>query len=932
MKASIALALALASLTTATLAAQERERSTFEAMRRRLDTDLDGRISLEEFRRGKRAFDRVDRDRDGYLTAADFETKSAKPMSEPATNRKEPTAEEIAFFEKSVRPVLSSKCYSCHSNGAAKLKAGLKLDSIESILAGGVTGPAIVPGDPEASLLIQAVRYADPDFSMPPKGQLEADVVKDLEKWVTMGAPWPGAKPSETTSATKTAKAPFDVAKAREFWSFKAPVRTEPPATKNTQWAWSTIDAFLLGAMEKHGLAPVGDADKRTWLRRVTFDLTGLPPTPEEIAAFEADRTPQAFETVVDRLLASPAYGERWGRHWLDVARYAESSGKDTNVVYPQAWRYRDWVIAAFNADKPYDQMVREQLAGDLLPSASDDERAANLTATGYLALGSKSHNTRDGRQFALDVADEQIDAVSQGMLGLTIACARCHDHKFDPIPTEDYYALAGIFLSTDTRYGTHAGPGNNNAGKLIELPAGAHVPNGPTMEPAVRTVLERARDNFARQAEAGANVPRTGGDAPGEARRPDPVELNRIRNARQQTALLDDLLARFDDRGRALPGNRLAMGALEGKPRDIAVLDRGEIDRPGTIAMRAMPQVLRNETAQPIKQGSGRKELADWVASSSNPLTARVWANRVWGHLFGSGIVRTSENFGASGQLPDHPELLDWLATELVAQGWSTKKLVREIVLSHAYRLDTVNNPKNAAIDPEARHIWRMPDRRLEAEAIRDSILFVAGVLQTDVPVGSAAGVVEGPLQRDEIVNYVTRERPVRSVYLPSLRDHSPEALAVFDAPDSAFVTGTRETTNVATQALFLMNDVDVMKTADAFADRILAQKGSDDDRIAFAFERALGRKPTGAEAGNVRNFLDEFEKLAAKDDQKPKDASPERGAPRDRRERRARPNETPQATDGGESALAPATPQRAAWSAFAQTLFQCAEFRSLG
>ncbi|MDZ4774163.1 MAG: PSD1 and planctomycete cytochrome C domain-containing protein [Planctomycetota bacterium] len=931
MKTTLILATSILAFTTAALTAQEKDKGVaFDALRKRLDTDLDGRISLAEFPRGERAFNRLDRDRDGYLTAADFATAGAKPSSEAMANRKEATPEEIEFFEKSVRPVLANNCYSCHSNNATKLKAGLKVDSIDALLAGGVSGPAIMPGDADASLLITAVRYTDSDLAMPPKKQLDEAVVKDLEKWVTMGAPWPGAKATgeAAASATRAPKAPLDLAKAREFWAFKPPVRSEPPSTREKAWPWTPIDQFLMAAMEKSNLAPVADADKRTWLRRVTFDLTGLPPTPDELAAFEADKSPRAFESVVDRLLASPAYGERWGRHWLDVARYAESSGKDTNIAYPQAWRYRDWVIAAFNADKPYDQMLREQLAGDLLPSADSDARAANVTATGYLALGAKSHNTRDARQFSLDVADEQIDAVSQGMLGMTIACARCHDHKFDPIPTEDYYALAGIFLSTDTRFGTYPGPGNNNAGKLIELPADAHVPNGPTMEPAVRTVIERARDNFARQAEEARAMPRTG-DAPGTEKKKDGLDIYRERVLKQQTALFDELLGRFDEKGRALPANRLAMGALEGKPRDIAVLDRGEVDKPGAIALRGMPQVLRTATAQPIKQGSGRKELADWIASSSNPLTARVWANRVWGHLFGAGIVRTPENFGASGQRPDHPELLDWLATELVAQGWSTKKLVREIVLSHAYRLDSVSNDKNAAVDPEARNLWRMPDRRLEAEAIRDAILSVAGVLQTDVPVGSKAGVVEGPFARDEIVNYLTREQPVRSIYLPNLRDHLPEALAVFDAPDSAFVTGDREETNVATQALFLMNDVDVMKIADAFADKVLAQKGTDDERIAYAFERALGRKPNGNETSSVRAFLTEFEKLAAKE---VKTDKVDRGSGEERKKRRQKQAESPLATDGGESALAPVDPHRAAWSAFAQTLFQSAEFRSVG
>ncbi|MBL8859819.1 MAG: DUF1549 domain-containing protein [Planctomycetes bacterium] len=924
MKSILLLATAFLSLTTAVIFAQERNQGqTFEALRRRLDTDLDGRISESEFPRGKAAFRRLDRDRDGYLTAADFADPKARPSGGTAVAARAATPEETEFFEKSVRPVLANNCFSCHSDNANKLKAGLKVDSLAALLAGGVSGAAIVPGDADASLLIQAVRYTDSELQMPPKKQLDEGAVKNLERWVAMGAPWPGAvvvdAPDAPAGAMKPTKTPIDFEKAREFWAFRPPVRTEPAATKNTQWAWSTIDRFLMGAMEKAGVTPVGDADKRTWLRRVTFDLTGLPPTPEEISAFEADRSPQAFETIVDRLLASPAYGERWGRHWLDVARYAESSGKDTNVVYPQAWRYRDWVIAAFNADKPYDQLLKEQLAGDLMSASDDDTRAANLIATGYLAIGSKSHNTRDKRQFSLDVADEQIDAVSQGMLGLTIACARCHDHKFDPIPTEDYYALAGIFLSTETQFGTRTGPGNNNPSSLITLPAGAHVPNGPSMDPTVRKLLERTRDRFARTAEGGMDAPRTG-DTVADKKRPDPVDQQRLRVARQQVAIFDDLLSRFDESGRALATNRLAMGVTEGKPRDIAVLDRGELDKPGAVAPRAMPQVLRTQTTPPITRGSGRAELADWIASSSNPLTARVWANRVWLHLFGSGIVRTPQNFGASGQRPEHPELLDWLATELVAQGWSTKKLVREIVLSHAYRLDSIDNERNARIDPAVKTLWRMPDRRLEAEAIRDAILAVSGTLQTDIPPGSTAGIIEGRVDRDETVNYITRERPVRSVYLPSLREHLPDALDVFDAPDSAFVTSDREATNVATQALFLMNDVDVMQIADAFAARLLAREGKDSDRIHYAFELALGRKPSFTEVSAVRSFLEDFETLNAKNK---KTADP-------RRDRRPGRGDAPGL--GGTGVLPTLDPTRAAWSAFVQTLFQSAEFRSLG
>ena len=947
MKPFHLLAASLVLLAVPAALAQERDpKQAFDALRRRLDTDFDGKISESEFPRGRAAFRRLDRDRDGFLTLADFQKAEEAPAT-PATPERAWTADELAFFESKIRPVLSANCYECHSASATKLRGGLRVDGREHLLAGGSSGAAIVPGNADDSLLVQAVRRTDKDLEMPPKKALDESAVKDLERWVAMGAPWTPVKPGET--AAKSPKAPLDVEKARQFWAFQAPKRATPPATKDASWAWCDVDRFLLAAMEEQNLAPVADADDRAWLRRVTFDLTGLPPTPEELDAFDADRSPKRYEATVDRLLASPAYGERWGRHWLDVARYAESSGKDSNVLYPQAWRYRDWVIAAFNADVPYDRFLETQLAGDLLPAKDDDERAANLVATGYLALGAKSHTTRDPRQFALDVADEQIDAVGEGMLGMTLACARCHDHKYDPIPTEDYYALAGVFLSTDTRYGTFRGAGNVRPGELIELPASAHVPNGPTMLASTRTFLERLRDQARKIVDESADAPRTReGDGPrarpgerpkpgaegarmederpktdgGEKKKPDGVDLFRIRTARETVAMLDDLFARFDANGAALPDNRLAMGALEGQVRDVAVLDRGELDKPGAVVARGVPQVLRTKDASgKLGKESGRRELAHWVASKENPLTARVWANRVWLHLFGSGIVRTPDNFGSTGTPPDHPELLDWLATELVAKGWSTKALVRELVLSHAYRLASTNDPRHAKVDPDAITRWRMPDRRLEAEAIRDALLSCAGTLLKDPPVGSAAGTFEGVLRRDDLAQQITRERPVRSVYMAMLRDHLPEALDAFDAPDSSFVTGDRDETSVATQALFLMNDVDVMRAADAFADRLLAVKGTDDDRIDRAFALAFGRAPSSTERGAVREFLKDFETLASKGAK-----ADERG--RDKKSARDRLRERMT----GEGLERPRDPRHAAWSAFAQSLFESAEFRTLG
>lgn len=929
MHTSLLAASISAPLLALALATQDGDRGqTWKAVLSRLDTDLDGRISAAEFPRGEAAFRRLDRDRDGFLTEAEY-TRAPRRDAPPAAPvnaapAREPTTDELAFFESKIRPVLVTKCFDCHSASAKKLKAGLRVDSRDALLSGGTSGPALVPGKPDESLLVRALRYTDDDLKMPPKESLSADVVKDFEKWVASGAPWPASKNSTASPAGSNASAApapkheIDFVKAREFWAFRAPVASTPAATKNTTWAWSDVDRFLLAAMETKGVAPVADASKRAWLRRVTFDLTGLPPTPEELAAFDADRSARAFETVVDRLLASSAYGERWGRHWLDVARYAESSGKDTNVLYPHAWRYRDWVIGAFNADLAFDEFVRAQVAGDLLPAENADEQASNAIATGYLALGPKSHNARDRRQFALDVVDEQIDTLSQGLLGLTVSCARCHDHKFDPIPTTDYYALAGIFLSTETRYGTQRGPGNNFPAELVKLPDAAHVPNGPVMEPSTRTVLERLRDRFAREAEAGAKNPRTGED--GEKKKPDGVDLVRAKNAREQAALLGDLLARFDAQGRALPENRLAMGVSEARPRDIAVLDRGELDKPGAIVPRGFPHVLADASTPKIGAGSGRKELAEWIASESNPLTARVWVNRVWLHLFGAGLVTTPDNFGASGQRPTLPELLDHLALRFVEHGWSTKALVRELVLTHAYRLASSDDPQSSAIDPEVVTHWRMPERRLEAEAIRDAMLSAAGTLQRTPPVGSPVGVLEGRLQRDEVLAQVTRERPVRSVYLPIIRDHLPDALAVFDAPDAAFVAGDREETNVATQALYLMNDADVLQLADAFADRLRALGGSEEERIVSAFELALGRTPTQGERVAVRAFLADFEQRLAKDARDTRPAQ-KKGRGDDKRDDKRGERDATPARD----------PERAAWSAFAQTLFQSAEFRYL-
>jgi cytochrome c553 len=442
--------------------------------------------------------------------------KSAAAPS-PKTVRKPPVSvpaetippEQVAFFETKIRPVLVKNCYSCHSEKAGM--GGLYLDSRESIRRGGDTGPAIVPGDPAKSLLLRAISHQG-RLRMPPSGKLSDDVITDFTTWVKMGAP----DPRLSVAATPVTRV-IDIAKGKRFWSFQPPRKPAVPTTlKNRTWARSDLDRFVLEKLEAKGLTPAKDADRRTLIRRVYYDLTGLPPTPAEVNAFLADTSPDAYAKVVDRLLASPEYGRRWGRHWLDVARYAESSGKERNIAYPHAWRYRDWVIDAFNRDKPYDRFLKEQLAGDLLPADTERQRAEQVIATGFLAIGPKSHGTRSAKQFQMDVADEQIDAMSQGMLGLTIACARCHDHKFDPIPTKDYYALAGIFTSTETRFGGPRFQAIQQSTPLIELPnipelpvaANVYSPSEVARLREQLTRLQEERQNLLREARA-ANDPR---------------------------------------------------------------------------------------------------------------------------------------------------------------------------------------------------------------------------------------------------------------------------------------------------------------------------------------------------------------------------------------------------------------------------------------
>ena len=799
-----------------------------------LDTNKDGSITLEEFKRFgppngmKKNFD------------PKTEPKKEQPVVEqPAT------AEGLAFFEKSIRPVLVKECYSCHSAESEKVKGGLRLDTRVGLRQGGDNGPSLISGNAAKSLLVKALKHVD-DLAMPPKKKLEDAIVADFEKWITMGAPDP------REGSAKVAKNEIDIEKGRQFWSFQPVKKPTVPNVKNAAWATSDVDRFLLAELEAKGLEPVADADAYTLVRRISIDLTGLPPTPEEIDAFvkEHAASPKAaLEKLIDRLMESPRFGERWGRHWLDVARYAESSGKQANFTYRNAWRYRDYVIAAFNKDKPYDEFIREQIAGDMLKPRDDAHKAELLIATGFLAIGPKAHNERNPQQFQMDVVDEQIDATFTAFQGLTVACARCHDHKFDPIPTKDYYSLAGIFRSTETCYGTVRVIQNNHPSDLLNLPKGSNAVAG--LEPLTatrRASIEKQLADVKDQMEKVPAADRFG-------------SFNGIR-LRIQITTFESQLAMYEADGTP---KLQAMGVREKTfTSDSKVYIRGELDQPGETVQRGLPQVL--VAKQPtIARGSGRLELANWLASSENPLTARVMANRVWLHLFGRGLVVTPDNFGASGQKPSHPALLDHLASTFVDNGWSVKKLIKSLMLSHAYQLSSQYDEKNYEQDPDNVLVWRLSKRRLEAESVRDAMLSISGLLDSKAPEGSPLG-----RNGDGNVGLALRFRPIdsfatdphRSVYLPIVRDQLPEILSLFDFPDPSLITGERAVTTIPAQSLYLMNNSFVIKQAETTAEKLLATTGSDVEKIQRAYLTFFSRPATVKEVTAAQSFLEQYGK----------------------------------------------------------------------
>ncbi len=687
----------------------------------------------------------------------------------------EPSA-EIQFFENKIRPVLVEHCYDCHSAEAKKVQGGLLLDTRAGIRLGGDSGSAVVPEQVAESLLLDAIRYES--FEMPPKGPLSEQVIADFEHWIRSGATDPRDGELNRTKEVPAVEA------AREFWAFQPPRQTSAPKVRDTDWPHTKVDRYLLARLESEGLNPSADADRPSLLRRIYFALIGLPPTPEQLEAFIASALPleEAVAAVVDDLLGSDHFGQRWGRHWLDVVRYADSSGGGRSALFPYAWRYRDYVIDAYNNDMSYDQFLQEQLAGDLLESADWQSQRRRIIATAFLVLGPTNFELQDKDILEMDIVDEQLDTLGKAMLGMTIGCARCHDHKFDPIPTRDYYAMAGIFKST--KFVIH-----DNVSTYYK----AELPLSPEEE---------------------EKIAKLGKEAP-----PRPV----------------------------------AMAVAEGdKVNDIPLAIRGATHNRGPIVPRGVLQACNAVDFPGIADDeSGRAELAQWITDPRHPLTARVYVNRVWYWLFGEGLVSTVDNFGATGDKPSHPELLDYLSLRFMEMGWSTKSLIREIMLSRVYHMSTEFDEQARIVDPENRLLSRMNRQRLDAESIRDAILFVAG--QLDETAGGPS-IAEGT----KIEYGYVFESKRRSVYLPVFRNRLPELFESFDFADPNIQAGWRSTSTTTPQAHYLMNHPFVNQMATAAAQRLLDRtEQTGEQQIEMVFQQVLNRSPSAQETEMARSFL---------------------------------------------------------------------------
>ncbi len=779
----------------------------------------------------------------------------ANPAWSEETEQVSSDASGVEFFEKKIRPLLAEHCYECH--GADEQESELRLDQYVDVLRGGKGGPSVVPGKAEASLLITAVRYTDTDLQMPPDDKLGDAQIADLVSWVNMGAPHPDAGKVAEMSLNSTDQDQLHET-AAQHWAFQLPKEPVLPAVQNSVWPRSPIDVFVLHRLEAAGLAPVAAADRLMLIRRATFNLIGLPPTLEEIEAFVADPAPGAFERVIDRLLASPHYGQRWGRHWLDVARYADSNGLDENAAHANAWRYRDYVIDAMNTDKPFNVFVKEQVAGDLLASDDPQVRNQQLIATGFLSLGPKVLAEPDKVKMEMDIIDEQIDTLGKAFLGLTLGCARCHDHKFDPIATKDYYALAGIFKSTHTmdsfktiaRWHEH-----KLFDEVYEGEKAEHEAQVAAKQSSLDELIATATVVLQKQLGESAALP-----AKPEESFPEETRAE-LKKSRDEIAELS----------KAAPAAPSAMGVKEGSAGDIAVHIRGSHLTLGDIVSRGLPKAFFTADSPSIEsKQSGRLALAEWIAAEDNPLTARVIVNRVWRWHFGRGLVETTNNFGLMGEAPSHPELLDWLTITFMRDGWSLKRLHRRIMLSATYQLGSEYDPQSAKVDSRNELFWRARIHRLEAEELRDAFLLVSG--QLDITMG-------GPSIQTEnytlVFNHTSQDETEydehrRSVYLPVIRNHLHDSFTLFDYTDASTSNGNRNTSTVASQALFLMNSEFLAEISGQLAERVLSIDAADDAaRIDWLYMTTVSRSARDEEISLAKQYLERFAQLDERENQ---------------------------------------------------------------
>ena len=739
----------------------------------------------------------------------------------------------LRFFETEVRPLLAENCFDCHSARSDKLKGGLRLDSRETILAGGDSGPAVVAGKPDESLLMEAVRYQG--LEMPPERRLSANDVAKLEKWIRLGAPFPGGDGATESPRREE----FQITdEDRSYWAYQPIVRPAVPRVASAEWNRNPIDAFIAAKLAANGLQPSPPASPRHFVRRIYFGVIGLPPSPEQVDVFERGPSEAALTELVDHLLSLPQYGERWGRHWLDVVRFAQTNGYERDAEKPFVWRYRDYVIDAFNKDKPFDRFIVEQIAGDELPAAD----AESVVATGFYRLGVWDDEPDDKRAAEFDGLDDILSTMGQVFLGQTLGCARCHDHMFDPISQTDYYEMISFIRNV----------------RHYEQPR--YEFDSPTYAP-LASPSDVAAFLTQRQERTAALESRRKNAQTDEARKKLDEQIKRVKA----------------DKG-AFEGWALAVREHGPHAKETHVLIRGNAGTPGAQVQPRFLNVLGNEDATPSDSMHGmscglRTQLAHWIASPDNPLTARVIANRVWQHHFGRGIVRTPNDLGKAGLPPTHPELLDWLASELIENDWSLKHLHKKILLSRAYRMSSYTEEGPAAnLDPDNNLLWRQNLRRLDAEAIRDSMLFVSGRLN---PKMGGRGIF--PDLSGEVLASQSRpgwgwdssrsdEQDRRSIYIFTKRGVRDPLLETFDYVNTTSPLGVRPVTTVAPQALVLLNGRFVQRQAFALAERICQDVGNQRQvSIERLYRLTLGRSPTRGELEIAGNYLERQEQQIA-------------------------------------------------------------------